>query len=568
MIMAEQVFREALIAAHSTVVAWASLLDRINVFPVADGDTGANLRASLAPLHDPPARSGDLARQLLAGAIGNSGNIAAAFLSSFVQTEDLAELSTRVQQGCRQSRAAVAEPQEGTMLTVFDGLADALGCGPPISGEAVEERLARDVRNGMDVLPALKKAGVVDAGALGMFLFFAGFFRRIEGRAPDIPVLDLFHGRIRPAPVCVGEPGERYCIDLRLSIEDIRPVREVLATSGESLIMQEDDACLKVHVHTDNPQLLHSRLAEVAAIDRWQVEGIDPNGAFLAAVSQGDNDGLGLVSDGAGSLPRSVADSMGVLLLDSYIHMDGHSLPESLCDPEKVYRFMRGGGRISTAQAPLSERHRCYGAIREQWEQAIYLCTGSAYTGNFKAAVAWKREYDTGDCFRVIDTGAASGRLAMIVLLSARHRRQTEDCSRLEERVRHLCETVWELLFPAGLRYLARSGRLSTTGGFLGDFLHVLPVLSPMADGVRKLGIVRSPAGQIDFALRYISSLQNIPSHLLLQYSDNREWVEQAVRPRLVDALPKAEILTVPLSLTAGAHLGPGTWGLAGGVEV
>ncbi len=75
-------FRQALIAGVERLTAWADLLDRINVFPIADGDTGRNLLISLAPLRHPNRDKQVLARDLLLSARGNSGNIASQFFQS------------------------------------------------------------------------------------------------------------------------------------------------------------------------------------------------------------------------------------------------------------------------------------------------------------------------------------------------------------------------------------------------------------------------------------------------------------------------------------------------------
>ena len=115
----------ALCAGYERLSAWTDLLDQINVFPIADDDTGRNLRITLAPLR---LFDGDRARtvdRLLAAATGNSGNIAAGFFSGFLSSEPERSVSEAARSGRDRAWEAVARPRAGTMLTAFDALAEA-----------------------------------------------------------------------------------------------------------------------------------------------------------------------------------------------------------------------------------------------------------------------------------------------------------------------------------------------------------------------------------------------------------------------------------------------------------
>ena len=165
----------------------------------------------------------------------------------------------------------------------------------------------------------------------------------------------------------------------------------------------------------------------------------------------------------------------------------------------------------------------------------------------------------------MIDTGAASGRLALIALLTSRLAARTENAEAVRAHARNLVDTCREYIFIDTLRYLVAGGRVSKAGGFFGDLLHLKPVISPAREGVRRVGMVRNREAQLDFALDKAGTEIEVPSRavLLLQYSDNQAWVSEVARPQLQALLPQAEILVVPLSLTSGVHMGPGTWSLA-----
>ncbi|MCJ7772346.1 MAG: DegV family protein, partial [Desulfobacterales bacterium] len=125
-----------------------------------------------------------------------------------------------------------------------------------------------------------------------------------------------------------------------------------------------------------------------------------------------------------------------------------------------------------------------------------------------------------------------------------------------------MCE---EYVFLDKLKYLADGGRLSRPGAFLGDMLHAKPIISPVAEGAKKVGVVKNQDGQLKFALKKLEARfdKNSSPFIMLEYSDNHAWVGDTVKKKIETCYPFAEVLLQPLSLTAGAHMGPGTWGLA-----
>ncbi len=560
---------EGFAAGYACLSAWADLLDRINVFPVADGDTGANLRISLAPLRTCGQDQAMTANQMVRCATGNSGNIAAAFFSGLLAAQSVDDLAPRAAEGGLKARRAVADPQEGTMLSVFDSLSEILARCAPLTASSCETiltALQQTVLTTAQTLPDCRSAGVVDAGALGMYVFFDGFFRSVTGQGGKSPSLfTLFPGRLVVAADFRSPATEAYCVDAILqSVDGSLLNQAAVAELGESVVIVPEHSRLKIHIHTSDPSQLRARLAALGEVVGWSDEplAISGEGRGLGPVPTGC---LHIMTDAAGSLPRDLARHSQVTLLDSYILSGDMARPETLCDPETIYGLMRQGQRVSTAQASLAERHQRYQSVCEEFGRTLYLCVGSAFTGNYGAAVSWQREQDTNNLLEVIDTGAASGRLALIALLTSRLAERTENAEAVRVHARNLVDTCREYIFIDTLRYLVAGGRVSKTGGLFGDLLHLKPVISPTREGVRRVGLVRNREAQLDFALDKAGTEIEFPSLavLLLQYSDNQAWVNEVARPQLRALLPAAELLVVPLSLTSGVHMGPGTWSLA-----
>ena len=562
----ETEMQRAFAAGVDQIAAWAELLDAINVFPVADGDTGRNLVASLAPLRRLPDGREATRRRLLLAARGNSGNIAAGFFAGFLAASTPADLFTAAQTGRSQARRAVPNPAPGTMLTVLDALVEALQPaifdGSPAAAGRVLTRLQETVAATCSQLPQLSRAGVVDAGALGLYLFFERFFPGILTDPLAVPRPEtLFRGRLRVDALPAPETQNSHCVDavIRLT-EGGQGDGAGLAQLGDSVVLSRDDDYLKVHLHTEDVNAVRNRLAAMGAIVGWHEDEL---AAQVRAFGRSQPNGqLCLLSDAAGSLQPDEARSLGITLLPSYLQVGDTSLPETQFPGQALYRAMRRGVKVSTSQASVLERHEHYRRLLSQYRQVVYLCVGSAYTGNFEVARRWKAENDPEDRFTVIDTGAASGRLGLLALATARFAARTPDAASVIAYAQSAGEVCKEFIFLDSLRFLAAGGRMSRTGAAVGDLLRLKPVISPTPAGAKRVGMVRNRDDQLRFALARLAD--EAPSPLImLEYADNETWVRGTAAAAIRAACPRAELLLQPLSLTSAAHMGPGTWAMA-----
>jgi DAK2 domain fusion protein YloV len=310
-------FRALVQAGLAALEARREEVNDLNVFPVADGDTGDNMVLTLrAVLQELDRLSGasegrtideigrdeivaSVARAALLGARGNSGVI----LSQLIRgaAEELAsrpgELVDPVLIGAALARAAdqaygsVRDPAEGTILTVVREMAHRvaselahtpgarLGTDATASeqdrviAQVIESALAageESVRRGPDLLPVLREAGVVDAGGYGLVVLLAGIVGALRGGdAPALP-----H---QPA-ARVSHPQHastrfRYCTNFAVSgtaLEQRRYI-EALEQLGDSVLVVGDAATLKVHVHTDDPDAATALFADAGVVSHLDV---------------------------------------------------------------------------------------------------------------------------------------------------------------------------------------------------------------------------------------------------------------------------------------------------------
>ena len=558
----------AFIAGVERVAAWADLLDEINVFPIADGDTGRNLMASLTPLRLLEADRDKAVHSLLFAARGNSGNIAARFFSGLLSADSIEALDGAAREGRDQAWKAVHDPKPGTMLTVFDSLVEAFEAHPfDGSGEwkdRILNRLEEAVRSTPDLLPKLKEAGVVDAGALGMFLYFEGFLNALVGAEEFRSIWTIFKGRLSILPSFSEERESGYCVDTVLRVDDYteEKAREI-AGAGESVVVLRDRDYVKLHLHTSDRTAARRRLESVGNILRWADDDLESQVSQQSRARSGQ--AVHVMTDAAGSVTREDARALGMTLLNSYVTVGDRSLPETYLAPDELYDAMRRGVRASTSQASEFERHQYYERVLLMYPRVPYLCVGSAFTGNFDVATKWKERNDREGRFEVIDTGAASGRLGLIAIATARYALETNDAAAVADFARRAVARCEECIFLDRLHYLAAGGRLSKTSAFFGDMLRMKPIVTPLPEGVKKLGLARNSSEQIDFMVQRLqTSLEKGSRPLfMIEFSDNREWVSETVGGRVREMYPLAEIILQPVSLTSGVHMGPGTWAIA-----
>ncbi|MBA4421657.1 MAG: hypothetical protein C0390_01000 [Syntrophus sp. (in: bacteria)] len=565
----EPLFAQALIAGVERVTAWADLLDDINVFPIADGDTGRNLVVSLSPLRRIAMGREKIIRELLLSARGNSGNIAARFFSGFLMADTVRHLAGPIREGRDRAWQAVSDPKPGTMLTVFDALVKAVEEPPATYDHLWRQRVLRALEGAVlstpELLPRLKAAGVVDSGALGIFIYLDGFFNTLmESSEGYRPITEIFRNHLQISPAFQENEETGYCVDTVLHIDgDDEETIKRLSVIGESVVVLRDGEYLKVHLHAPDGNKARRDLAAVGDVVRWSVDDLGAQVHSFRRRKVGQT--IHIMTDAAGSVNRENMAELGVTLLDSYIAVGDKCLPEAHFTPDELYAAMRRGERVSTSQASVYERREHYQSVLQRHPRVLYLCVGSVFTGNYAAALEWKKTNDPENRFTILDTQAASGRLGILVVATARFALKTHDADAVIRFARENAERCKEYVFLDKLQYLAAGGRLSRSSAFFGDMLHMKPVISPLAEGAKKVGVVRNRAEQLAFALEKLAAdlTGNEKALILLEYTDNCAWVKETVQPEIARRHPEAEILLHPMSLTSGAHMGPGTWAVA-----
>jgi fatty acid kinase len=352
-------FRTVVEAALAELESRRREVNDLNVFPVADGDTGDNMALTLTAVLtelDRLSAQGDIddigrdeivdsvARAALLGARGNSGVILSQLLRG--AAEELisrpGELIDPVLVAAAMARAAeraygsVREPAEGTILTVVREMAARVASEIAHMDEPrLHSRVDDDTQNAMiaevleaalrsgelsvargpELLPVLREAGVVDAGGYGLTVMFAGVIAALRGSAAP----QLAHY----APARITHPQHesttfRYCTNFAVTGEDLDPTswNDPLERFGDSVLVVGDSHTLKVHLHTDEPERVTALFAEIGEVSRLDVadmtEQVAERSERLAVAIQT----CGVLAVVTGSGMRDLFESLGTVALD------------------------------------------------------------------------------------------------------------------------------------------------------------------------------------------------------------------------------------------------------------
>ena len=271
--------RDAIISGANNIYNNRQAVDELNVFPVPDGDTGTNMsmtiRNAVGDLENTPdgATAGEVAKKaasaMLRGARGNSGVILSLLFRGLSkglagkETVTAVDLSAALKIGVDAAYKSVMKPTEGTILTVsreaYENTA-ALAKADITVADFLEQYIS-EAKKSLDktpeLLPALKKAGVVDAGGMGFIVILEGMYAVISGGAAIASADD-----VKPqAPVAVAAAQEEikfaYCTEFIVqkssSTKDSTALRAYLETIGDSVVVVDDEDIIKVHVHSNHP---------------------------------------------------------------------------------------------------------------------------------------------------------------------------------------------------------------------------------------------------------------------------------------------------------------------------
>ncbi|MBT8130683.1 MAG: DegV family EDD domain-containing protein, partial [Gammaproteobacteria bacterium] len=513
----------------ASVLADQEHLNKINVYPVPDGDTGTNLALTVQSIlsvisQAPSNHAGKLmirvADAALDGARGNSGAILAQFLQGMAdhlekhQRVNATTIAAACTMGARYAREAMSQPVEGTILTVLDDFAAAVaeqtGAGQQdlaIIFDAAYARARESLANTPTLLDSLRKANVVDAGAAGFVDLLAGIAHLLEtGQELEADPELLNHDETIPE-MAAGEQVDlryRYCTECLVSGNEInrRKLREDITALGNSLVIAGSHAKMRVHIHSNEPDKVFEKAALHGTVSGQKADDMQRQQELTHA----KNRGVVITTDTAADIPDDELERLNIYLTPVRVHFGTQSyLDKVTITAEQLYDKLRNEPESATTSQPApGDFRRQFKFLKSHYDELVSVHVSARASGTFQAADTVARSLDGADKIHVLDSATASIGQGLLVIDAAEAAQAGMTGTQILQRFEKMRGLTRTFCVLRDLSYGVRGGRVPARVQKVADKLHLTPVLRIRDGEIRPGGVFFGRQNVIEKFARYI----------------------------------------------------------------
>jgi DegV family protein with EDD domain len=482
------------------------LLNKINVFPVQDADTGTNLASTMRSIMDAIIPTDNLKQTAVAiadaaliGARGNSGIIFAQFLYGFSneinpnQALDIRNFAESMKKAVAYAYEAIANPVEGTILTVIKDWAEYMYAFKDIIDDFIKllidayNKAQQSLAETTNQMAVLARHHVVDAGAKGFVVFLEGildFFTSDRSKVMDT------NSKVIKEETCDAEISHeiikfRYCTEALLSGESLDKAKIVsdIGHCGDSLVIAGSPRKMRIHIHTDFPAELFSILQRFGAISYQKVDDMIMQNEIL----HNRKSDIAILTDSSCDLPKEILDKYQIHVVPLSIHFgDTYYLDRLSIQPQQFYNLLeKSEQNPSSAQPAFKEFQNKYEYLCMQYNSVIGINIAGALSGTFFNSDKAGKEVaeHTGKRVSVFNSKTLTGGLGLLLLRVARELEKGETyenlCLKIEQWI---SKTQIRVSVPT-LKYIVRSGRVSKFKSYIATLLDLKPVIALDEEG-------------------------------------------------------------------------------------
>ena len=591
-----QRLRRSVIAGCDFVQQRRAELNRINVFPVPDGDTGTNLALTASGIADhlrtlDEERLDVVAREAADAAIlsarGNCGMILSHFLLGFADATrghvraNAATFATALSAAAQHVYRSLERPVEGTIITVMREVAEeAQQADTDDFADLLELLLARARAACLrtpELLPMLRKAGVVDAGAQGFVHLLEGVGAYVHGdpfvaldRTPafaDVPAAAA------EAEYPTQSEQFRFCTEALVrgaALPSSDAVRDVLRERGDSMIVIRGADVLKLHIHTDEPDEIFDYLRTLGVLVTHKAEDMTVQHATVERAAAGHvqlaRRPVSIVTDSACDLPAEIVRAHGIHVVPLLLVFENEALRDGIdIDAAAFVERLRKGEHPTTSQPAPKSFMDAFRAAAADGETVLGIILSSALSGTFGSAEAAAKRMD-GVPIVLVDSLGASITQGLLVVKAAELAElgwAPHDIARELKRIRAQSTVFFTVeVFD----HLLASGRVGRGQVMIAGLLDIRPILALGADG--RVAPIAKIRGRQNVPQRMIDVLrERIPRDARklrfgIVHVGAAAWAE-TFADRLRREFGPRDVIISPASPVLATHLGPGAWGVA-----
>lgn len=571
------------IAGARKVIEHQVELNKINVFPVNDGDTGTNLastiRAVIDSLH--PHRSykitaDRIAETTLVNARGNSGIIFAQFLYGMssetgnFKTITIKQFAESIKNSVRYIYEAVANPVEGTMLTVIKDWANYIYDNRNVITDFNQLFLSsigvlnKSLIATKSKLAVLAKANVVDAGARGFVFFVEGITDFITNRnLKDLIQVKSETALFEKVEETIPEKVDfRFCTEalIKKSSIDKNSLLTILEKYGNSIVVAGSDKMRRFHVHTNSPADLFNELRNTGTLAFQKADDM----IRQSDVVYNRKWKIALVTDSTCDLAQEIIDNYQINILPININFgENHYLDKVTLQPEHFYTLLKENKDYpKSSQVNEKSFTNLYSHLASHYDSIIAVHLSDKLSGTFnssqKAAMSISKEFNKP--ISVINSKNLSGALGLIVLRTAEAIESGYSHDQIVKMAQSWSNRIRIFVSVKSIKYLVRGGRVSAVRGLIARILNINPIVSIDESGKAivfdKTFNQRANMEKVMGYITKISQQNTIWNYIVLHAnnSDAAQWYSNEME-RLTYKKP-ASIVNISPIVGANAGLG------------
>lgn len=584
-------FQNALIAGIHYVIGDKDYINKINVFPVADNDTGTNLAFTLNDVLDRLANDRPInleafletvADAALDGARGNSGAIIAQYFEGFRNSAgdrerlDAKNLAIAAVAAAESAWTALANPVEGTMPSVLQGFGDEmLRCaneGMSDIRQQFERGLdaARNVlANTPNQLPVLKQAGVVDAGGQGFVDLLDGMWNfMLDGKISPTEAAAMQPGQsIEVLQHDATDSGYRYCTECMVSGENVareQLLSELNALDSSSLVVAGSKGKLRVHIHTNSPAEVFLTCEKFGQVSRQKADDITRQQHLALAGRR-----VVIVTDSGADIPEADIERHNIHMVPVRLNFgDQGYLDKVSITPQEFYLKLENIEEWpQTSQPAPGDFIRQYDLIVSHGLTVVAPTLSAKLSGTLQAAEHAASRFEPGKV-RVVNTQNATAGQGLIVLYAAEAADEGMDADQVVRLIEVISERTGTYALIQELSWGVRGGRIPAFLKILAEKLFLNPVLAATDSGQLSVrGVVFGRKNQhLKFARLVVRRLKKDKLYRFIICHCQAPDAARDVQQLLLERHPQVHSCQITDAGPAvGVHLGPG--GLVVGVQ-
>lgn len=482
------------------------LLNKINVFPVQDADTGTNLASTMRSIMDASIPTDNLKQTAVAiadaaliGARGNSGIIFAQFLYGFSnelksdQPLDIKSFAESMKKAVAYAYEAIANPVEGTILTVIKDWAEYMYALREIIDDFIKllvdafEKAQQSLAATTSKMEVLARNHVVDAGAKGFVVFLEGildFFTKGGSKIVEVHAVQD-DSTLSEAEISHDVIKFRYCTEALISGDNLvkSSIVSEIKNCGDSVVIAGSPRKMRIHIHTDFPAELFSILQRHGTISYQKVEDMILQNEIL----HNRKSNIALITDSSCDLPKELLDKHQIHVVPLGIHFgENFYLDRLTIQPAQFYSLVEKSEHNPTsAQPAFKEFQNKYEYLCMLYDSVIGINISNALSGTFYNSSRAGKEVGQreGKNVSVFDSRSLTGGLGLILLRVARELEKGESYENLLVKIQEWIPKVKLRVSVPTLKYIVRSGRVSKFKSYIATKLDLKPVIALNEEG-------------------------------------------------------------------------------------